>query len=172
MKFKVKYLFIIFLAFFFLSSCKKEYEDGPLISFHSKRNRLQRKWEVEYISVGGVDSTYYLSQFTDSGYRLKYFDFTSNNKDISGSHNSKPHIENSKFEEVTDAEGYYQVVDKKDLRFLAFNSYYVKKYGFKKIGPFFSDLILKYRITKLTTSQLWFEIDYNGVNSKVHLKSI
>ena len=39
-------------------SCKK-YEEGPLISFRSKKSRIANKWKVANVFKNGVDSTSY-----------------------------------------------------------------------------------------------------------------
>lgn len=51
-----KIIIIIGLSAILFNSCKK-YEDGPLISFRSPTNRLLGKWEVESVSINGVDNT-------------------------------------------------------------------------------------------------------------------
>jgi len=47
---------LIFVAIFFLSlfdSCK--YEDGPFISFYTKKSRIEGYWEFHKVTVNGED---------------------------------------------------------------------------------------------------------------------
>jgi hypothetical protein len=53
------FLSVIFLGVLVTSSCKK-YPDGPLLSLRTKKHRLAGKWDVEYFSINGHDSTNYL----------------------------------------------------------------------------------------------------------------
>lgn len=55
---KLKYLpalIIAVFALFFFDSCK--YEDGPAISFRSRKERVANTWKLDQYLVNGVDST-------------------------------------------------------------------------------------------------------------------
>ncbi len=54
----MKNLFYIIL---FLTGCK--YEEGPFISFRSKKNRLKGKYKVEYFKIDSVDSLAELGKY-------------------------------------------------------------------------------------------------------------
>ncbi len=51
-------------ALLFVSSCK--YEDGPAISFRSKRDRIANEWVVDKITIDGKDSTELLKGTNDT----------------------------------------------------------------------------------------------------------
>ena len=51
------------------SACKK-YPDGPLINLTSEEKRLKRTWYIEYLEIGGIDSTMQLFVENDSGYKF------------------------------------------------------------------------------------------------------
>ncbi|MBL0049256.1 MAG: hypothetical protein IPP32_14315 [Bacteroidetes bacterium] len=71
---------IIFLTLslfimFFTVSCKK-YPDGPIFNFTSKYNRLEKAyWVLDYLEIGGIDSTSDFLAATDSGYVFESMEF-------------------------------------------------------------------------------------------------
>lgn len=70
-KSKVHGFFIILLLTLpFLESCKK-YEDGPLISFQSRKKRVANTWKVDNYKINGTDYTSlvtgYEETFTEGG---------------------------------------------------------------------------------------------------------
>ena len=85
-----KQVYIIILITVIFSACKK-YPDGPLISFRSKLNRIEGKWNVDKFYVDGIDSTESFNQnlalkieFTKKKYGSKhsyaiYYESASNN---------------------------------------------------------------------------------------------
>ena len=78
MKNKIKFLtkiFITVIVFSVLQSCRK-YADGPLISFHSRTERLANTWVVNNYSVNDVDYTYLLSGYTETFTRDGNFYYT------------------------------------------------------------------------------------------------
>jgi hypothetical protein len=53
---------VIFWAFLFITAVLQgcgfgKYDDGPLVSFYSDRNRLCKEWKLNKFSVNGEDST-------------------------------------------------------------------------------------------------------------------
>lgn len=57
---KTKHLLILTTALIFtmlVSSCKKQYDEGPRFSLKSPRARLEGTWELEKYKVDGVDLT-------------------------------------------------------------------------------------------------------------------
>lgn len=48
-------IFLGVMAAFLLNSCK--YEDGPAISFRSRKERVSNTWKLDKYLVNGVDST-------------------------------------------------------------------------------------------------------------------
>jgi hypothetical protein len=64
MRKKISYfILVILLAGIFPPSCKKKYEEGPLISFRSAEKRIYGHHELTSYTVDGADS---LSQYFDS----------------------------------------------------------------------------------------------------------
>ena len=51
-------LLIVGLTVSLLTACKK-YDEGPGISFRSKKARIENTWVIEQALLGGVDSTQY-----------------------------------------------------------------------------------------------------------------
>ena len=54
-----------------IAGCKK-YEDGPSISFASKKSRIEGKWEIEKVFINGTEDTSHLNskpeiKFTKDG---------------------------------------------------------------------------------------------------------
>lgn len=58
-----KILLLVFISIITFDSCKKRYEDGPLISLRKPETRLQGTWEVTNYKINDVESIQY---FTDS----------------------------------------------------------------------------------------------------------
>jgi hypothetical protein len=57
-------LLFIASAFILTASCKK-YPDGPLLSLHTKAHRVDGRWNLDYLSINGYDST---SEFKNHRY--------------------------------------------------------------------------------------------------------
>ena len=61
--------FIIFIVIATLiTACK--YEDGPLVSLRSKQDRIIAIWEVESLTIDGVDSTSLYNETCDCAIAL------------------------------------------------------------------------------------------------------
>ncbi|MBL0049282.1 MAG: hypothetical protein IPP32_14445 [Bacteroidetes bacterium] len=86
---------IIFLTLslfimFFTVSCKK-YPDGPFFNFTSKYNRLEKAyWVLDYLEIGGIDSTSDFLAASDSGYVFESMKFFEPDKGISAINYKSP----------------------------------------------------------------------------------
>jgi hypothetical protein len=71
---KIKFIYI-YLIFVFLFSCKK-YEDGPLVSFRTKKTRITGVWKLDKIIVNGVekndDNFFYWMNINSNGEVVLY----------------------------------------------------------------------------------------------------
>jgi hypothetical protein len=68
MKNKMKLTAIIIISglmLFGIQSCKK-YEDGPMIDFHTRAERVANKWKVDNYKVNGTDYTSLFSDYTET----------------------------------------------------------------------------------------------------------
>ncbi len=156
-------IYLAFIAFVFLisSSCKK-YPDGPLINLMSKEKRLESYWYMEYLEIGGIDSTAYFLAENDSGLKFEYL----------------------KFFEERDA-SYISYASNNKYRSLSFDWAFMNKKKYLKIdisvgplvfdfknhfGPFWVIEKVQFRIKKLTKEELWLETTYNGNLTKAHFK--
>src|SRR5689334_10221282 len=58
-----------------ITGCR--YEEGPLLELSSVKQRLEGTWELEYLYVGGIDSTWYAKNLTcNPKMRIVYADDT------------------------------------------------------------------------------------------------
>lgn len=67
MKNRTTFLLAIFVSITFTTfeSCKK-YPDGPLISFHTRAERVANTWKVDNYKKNGTDYTSLLSGYTET----------------------------------------------------------------------------------------------------------
>ena len=67
----LKIIFLLFLSFTILSSCKK-YPDGPALSLRSKMNRVTNVWTIEKYLIDDVDqTTAMLAGFYENTFQMK-----------------------------------------------------------------------------------------------------
>ncbi len=159
-------IYLAFIAFIFLinSSCKK-YPDGPLINLMSKEKRLVRHWHMEYLEIGGIDSTSYFMSENDSGYKFSDLRFL---PDRDASTISYYSLTNS-----FPANLYFNWSFSKSKKYLSIDVDFFdpRAYSFKnKVGPFWIYDKVEFRIRKLTKDELWLENTYNGLLTKVHFR--
>lgn len=57
----VKLSFLALIVILVLTECGK-YDEGPLISFHSRQKRIEGLWKVDKFIVEGTDSTTFFTQ--------------------------------------------------------------------------------------------------------------
>ncbi|MBK9478546.1 MAG: hypothetical protein IPP56_00790 [Bacteroidetes bacterium] len=157
-------IYLAFIAFIFLinSSCKK-YPDGPLINLMSKEKRLERYWYMEYLEIGGIDSTSYFMAENDSGYKFRDLRFL---PDRDASTISYYSLTNSFKPDLSFNWSFSN--NKKDL-IIDIDFYDPSGYILNnRLGPFWVSEAVKFRIRKLTKDELWLETTYNGLLTKVH----
>jgi hypothetical protein len=175
MKIGLKYLLVFCLCYFFFSSCKKKYEEGPLISFQSKCNRLQEgQWQLEYLYIDNIDSTNEVYKSLGSIDNEMYIDFIMQEKGrnacLKGGEvltRVKTSLSNGYF---SDYAGYYNWgKDKKYLEMLLVDNRIINL-NKKPVGPLFTGHFINYRIKKLTKKDLWLDVTYNGKYVWMHFK--
>ncbi len=145
-------LYFIAIITLILSGCKK-YEDGPLISFRSKVNRLTGKFEIDKFLVNNEDSTLLYNEYMGIYLEIDYFEnltntylgFSDNNKSLCSGHWD---IQKPKTTITTDY--YYWYIDTDSL-----NSSHKPP-----IAPFES--YNEWTILKLTNKKLWLKTNYNN----------
>lgn len=152
------------IAFIFLisSSCKK-YPDGPLINLMSKEKRLERYWYMEYLEIGGIDSTAYFLAENDSGLKFDYMR-------IYGEREAS-YVQYSSTTKYADLSLEWSLMDKnKNLKIDV--STVSRTYSLTEhIGPFWIKDLVEFRITKLTKDELWIVTTYNNNITKAHFRS-
>ncbi len=135
------------------SSCKK-YEEGPLISFRSAKNRVYGDYKLEKYTVNGADS---LELIYDSLVNSFYFH----------------HSESENFD-LCDIFGVRRdgkmVVMKFEWELIEKNSYLqIKVDGAIGTGPFGNRKTSEWKILRLTHIELKMKTDYNGKEYLVDL---
>ncbi len=158
-------IYLACIAFIFLvnNSCKK-YPDGPLINLMSEEKRLKRTWYIEYLEIGGIDSTMQLFVENDSGYKFNSM-VIEDDKDGSGLF-FKTLSQNygTVYFQWSFADNKKKLIIRKVYEYLPF--YFYKD----RVGPFWVYEDVEYRIRKLTKNELWLETTYNGFLTKAHFK--
>lgn len=151
---------LLILIFVFASGCIDEYDDGPFISLRSHYGRLKGTWDLEVLNVGGIDSTAYAK--TQSCYAK--LDFTDEDDTYFGT--GEKIIHTSGTSDSCSAMGGYKLTDGSDNLTLIMGQ--IDNYI--PIGPYRVNERIKWSINKLSGSQLWLEVNYNGMNCSMHLK--
>ena len=161
---------IIFLTLslfimFFTVSCKK-YPDGPIFNFTSKYNRLEKAyWVLDYLEIGGIDSTSDFLAATDSGYVFESMEFFEPDKGISAINYKSPSHQSA----IYFTWGFADRKRKLAVQVTSYSRPFFTKSDF--IGPLWVNERIEYRIMKLTKTELWLEVTYNGKLTKVHFRS-
>jgi hypothetical protein len=159
----IKYLLVLFLISFSYSSCKK-YPDGPLLNFTSKEERIERTWTLEYLEIGGIDSTANFLDENDSGFKFNHIRFY-NERDYSRI------VYSSRLNPLGLLSMNWSFTDKKrnlEIDLIGFMApYFTIK---DRIGPFWVKGKIEFRIRKLTKEELWLETTYNGALTKAHFR--
>ncbi|HRH62619.1 MAG TPA: hypothetical protein PLI68_04755 [Bacteroidia bacterium] len=157
-------IYLAFIAFIFLinSSCKK-YPDGPLINLMSKEKRIERYWYMEYLEIGGIDSTASFLAENDSGLKFDYMRIYGEREASYIKYSSDLRWAELSFE--------WSLINKN--RNLKIGLTWVSRsYNLSEhIGPFWVNEKVEFRIMKLTKDELWLETTYNNNLTKVHFRS-
>ena len=147
--------------------CKK-YDEGPLFSLRSKYKRLPGSYEVEYLFVGGYDSTAAFKNQSCYGTLL----FSSLSETLTeGVIRYFAFDRDSIYPCSSDGNGY--LIDRKEkLALQRTVSADPNIHGVTPVGPFLIVGRVEWKIIKLTNKQLWLETTYGGNSSWVHLKKV
>ena len=166
--FKKIIFFFVIVVFIINASCKK-YPDGPLLSLHSKLERLCRTWDVSTFTINGVDSTSYLKNQIFYG----TYQFLTPQGDEPGMANYI--TKNSNYQGL----GSWDFSNRKKSIILYFDFHGSPYFG--KIGPyrygFGSDSTsttnnITWDIMRLEEKELWLQTKYNGKQYFVKFNSI
>lgn len=75
MKTKVtKNIVLIVLLLIILVSCKKRYEEGPIINFKDVNVRITGEWEATKLNINSVDKFYLIDSLNIGRYRFQFSD--------------------------------------------------------------------------------------------------
>ena len=148
---KTKQIYYILMLILLFAACK--YEDGPLISFRSKVNRLLGIWQVENVKVDGVDST---QRYNDScGCTLKFVsDDNYIGIDIVILDNCKNYYGGG-----NDFRGDWLFENKNKILTVWFDKFY---YYYEGYGPIGWGKHSNWEILKLTNKRFWFKTNFNN----------
>lgn len=132
------------IAVLIFTECKK-YQDGPLISFRSRKSRVEGKWKYDKILLNGVDKT--------SEYLNAQVEFASDGT----------------YTNIKYMPGVAGPLENKGVWVLANNDLSV---DMTFTGAFGGTTIQRWNILKLKNSELWLE--YMGYDSKIewHLTGV
>jgi hypothetical protein len=170
MKIGLKYLLVFCLVGFFIGACRK-YEEGPLINFESRCKRFGKQWKLKYLYIAGVDSTSYMNDATDSGYRFSAINIPSKQGDYNPCGYNDLTIEIYKNNSPLNVTGNKKISDdKKSIKIFSGNTNQLKLLGIKPVGPFFTGEYLEFRVKRLTKHELWLDIDYKGNYCWIHFE--
>ena len=151
---------VFIIACFILDSCKKRYEEGPLLIFESPCKRIGNTWKLEHLFIGGIDSTAFMNGVSDSG--ISFSALRIPRKE--GSYNPCGHNDLSiEFIGSGSISGSQKIGDKeKTIKIFTGTLKDLHQIGIKPVGPFFTGESLQFRIKRLTKTELWLDIDYKG----------
>jgi len=143
MKFKLIYICALFV--FMILSCK--YEEGPLLSLRTKKNRLTNEtWSLREVVI---DDQVYTSEDTISlDCIVQNCTFTDNSFFI-----IQKVINQNGFPELIEFNGDWSFIDNKNKIKVS----YINSEGEKKV--------IEKDILRLTKSEFWFEAEVNGCNT-------
>jgi hypothetical protein len=159
----IKYLLALFFVTLSYSSCKK-YPDGPLLNFTSKEKRIERTWTLEYLEIGGIDSTSYFLDENDSGFKFNFLKLKLGRDASYVDYGSNRNLYRFVYVNC------YLIDNKKKLS-IDRQNYDPSVYSLKdQVGPFWVNDKVEFRIRKLTKEELWLETTYNGNLTKVHFR--
>ena len=156
----IRYFLYILICFFITSSCKKKFEEGPLISFRSAKKRIAGDWSFEkYFENGEDKSTLLLNDTAYTGFFFSNYEYKL--LELKGKNNHR------------DAQvGSYSL--KKDLLRLSFSVDSINhlQYGHDFLYPFFTtlDTVIELKVLRLTNRELKIESNLNGKQQITTLK--
>jgi hypothetical protein len=151
-----KNISLLFTAFIFIlnTGCKK-FPDGPLIDFHSKKDRIAGVWDVEYFSINGYDSTSYLKN-------QLFYGMYSLSPEEKYEEPVASYDENTGFGAI----GYWNLQGNKKNLDISFTYSPTKP---QKIGPYRAESVT-WEIRRLKERELWLKTIYEGKEYFVKFK--
>jgi hypothetical protein len=157
-----KILLTLLILTAIIDGCKK-YDDGPLISFRSARNRLLGSYSVTQYNVNGVDS---LSLYNDSMY--SQFDILQDDNDfgygISG--NRKDGI-------YCSAIGHWKLNNDNTKLTVNLSTCYSDWHTHSSgTGPFINHATPEWEILRLTDKEVKMKTTYNGKDYTIRLETL
>jgi len=66
--------FLVSIALSF-EGCSK-YEEGPNLSFRSRKDRVSNNWKVSNYKINGIDSTFLVSAYTETFTKERAYNYT------------------------------------------------------------------------------------------------
>ena len=165
MKNTVSFFISAIIITLFFSGCKK-YEEGPGFTLRSVKNRLTNgDWELEKLTVGGIDSTLEYSEiefsmriYASSGGGAKSYTY------------DQTYTYQGQLVEVSNAYIYFR----DEGNTIIFEPYYY--YSTYYYSPIFygydatTSSPIEWDITKLTNTEFWLETKVNGEKVELKLK--
>jgi len=138
-----KILYTLVLLLFF-AACK--YEDGPIISYNSKYQRLKGEWQIEHLEIDGMDSTQLYIDSCNCNLRFhKEHDYGWGGGQLIDLLKCKPSNWNGA------NRGYWEFLENKKILYVNLYS----TYGYHGIGPINRD-DSDWEILRLTNKEFWF----------------
>jgi hypothetical protein len=163
-----KLLVLLFLTTLLLTSCKKKFPDGPLISFRSIYTRIDGKWESENYIVNGIDSTDFLNNKLGAKCQLN----------ILGGEGSDPGIGETIFQWGNDTSNYlylhsfYEVALANTWMDLDFSQVYAIKNP-PKLYIAMGDSDFRYfQVLKCKYETMWIGFQLHNKNYELHFNSL
>jgi len=147
----ISFIFLIV----FLTGCKK-YDEGPFLTFRSPESRLHGVWDVQYIYVNDIDSTFYLKSHP-CWTPMEFLE-----KDIIGTNlvSAQPGHNGCFLYGKWGLDNFNE-----DLELLFTGR------GWPIIGLWgYENKAVDWKINRLTSSELWIEANANNVYTWVHLE--
>ena len=131
-------------------SCTK-YDDGPLISLRSAKERVTGTWEVESLTADGNDSTQALKGQPCYA-KIVLIDF--------GTWSMATYPECGTI-------GSWQF--DKNCKHIYIVAEHFANSSIRLVGPFLNANQINWNIKRLSNKQLWIETDYENIHWQVHL---
>ncbi len=153
---RISYLFLLVFLVGVFSTCKK-YEEGPCISFKTKKSRLTGNWEPVVFLANEIDSLLFLKADTCYG----FYSFLDNN-DV----NQKSQIIINDPFIICHEYGAWSFINQKEILRINFKD----AARISILGPYGAKEDIDWKIERLTNEDLWLKVEYHGINYEVKFK--
>jgi hypothetical protein len=151
-----KTILIIIVLAAVVGGCKK-YEEGPLISFRSAKNRVYGYHTLSEYKVNGIDS---IEQYKDS-LGVNYNFYYSESSEVDGCTINGVRNDGNEISLVCK----WKLINNNKVL------YFYTAHGPKGVGPLGNNKTLQWEILRLTKSDLKMKTNYNGKEYVVDLKA-